>query len=83
MIWIGLRNGSKKNGMEFARDKCLKKTFRGSDQSFNILDQKLVHSRTVKDLGIYVSDNLTWKVRINERLLKAKKVLNFAAETLQ
>ena len=61
--------------MELAMDKCTKITFRGSDRSFNILDQKLDNSKTVKDLGIHVSDNLTWKMHIEERLRKANKVL--------
>ena len=56
-------------------DKCMKITFRGSDRSFNILNQKLDHSRIVKDLGIHVSDNLTWEIHIEERLRKANKVL--------
>ena len=67
----------KKNRMELAMDKCTKIIFRGSDRSFNILDQKLDHSKTVKDLGIHVSDNLTWKMYIKERLRKANKVPNF------
>ena len=66
---------AKKNRMELAMDKCTKITFRGSDRSFNILDQKLDNSKTVKGLGIHVSDNLTWKMHIEERLRKANKVL--------
>ena len=65
----------KKNRMERAIDKCTKITCRGSDRSFNILDQKLDKSKTVKDLGIHVSINLTWKLHIEERLRKANKVL--------
>ena len=61
--------------MELATDKCTRFTFRGSDRSFNISDQKLDDSKTVKDLGIHVSDNLTWKMHIEERLRKANKVL--------
>ena len=38
--------------MELPMDKCTKNTFRGSDQNFNIMDQKLHHSKTVKDLGL-------------------------------
>ena len=70
-----------KNIMELAMDKCTKITFRGNDRSFNILDQKLDHSKTVKDLGIHVSDNLTWKTHIEERLRKAKKCFTFSADT--
>ena len=66
----------KKNRMELSMDKCTKITFRGSDRCFNILVQKkLDHSKTVKDLGIHVSDNTTWKIDIDERLRKANKVL--------
>ena len=39
------------------------------------MDQKLDHSETVNDLGIHVSDNLTWIIYIEERLRKANKVL--------
>ena len=65
----------KKNRMELAMDKCTAITFRGSNRSFNILDQKLDDSKTVKDLGMHVSDDLTWKMQIEERLRKANKVL--------
>ena len=65
----------RKNGMELAMEKCTKITFRGSDRSFNILDQKLDNSKSLKDLGIHVSENLTWKMHIEERLRKANKVL--------
>ena len=65
----------KKNGTELPMDKCTKISFRGSDRNFNIMDQKLDHSETVKDLGIHVSDNLTWKIHIEERLRKANKVI--------
>ena len=64
----------KKNRMELAMDKCTKITFRCSDRSFNILDQKLDESNTERDLGIHVSDNLTWKMHVEERLRKANKV---------
>ena len=52
MIWIGLQNVSKKKIMDLALDNFTKITFRGSHRNFNILDQKLDHSKTVKDLGI-------------------------------
>ena len=67
----------KQNKMQLAMDKCLKITFRGSDRSFIILDKKLDQSKTAEDLGIHVSDNLTWKMHIEERLRKANKVLYF------
>ena len=47
--------------MGLSMDKCNKITFTGSDRSFNILDQKQDNSKTVKELGIHVSDKLTWK----------------------
>ena len=56
-------------------DKCTKITFRGGDRNFNIIDQKLDHSKTVKDRGIHVPDNLTWKIHIEERLRKANSAI--------
>ena len=66
----------KKNRMELAMHECTKTTFRGSHRNFNIMDQKLDHPN-LKDLGIHVSDNLIWKIHIEERLRKANKVLYF------
>ena len=65
----------KNNRMELAMEKCTKITFSGSDRNFNIMDQKLDHSKTVRDLGIHISHNLTWKKHIEERLRTANKVL--------
>ena len=65
----------KKKGMELAISKCTKITFRRSDRSFNILDQKPDPPMTVNYLSNHVSDNPTWKVHIEERLKKANKVL--------
>ena len=57
--------------------KCTKINLRGDDKNFNITDQKTNHTKTVENLGIHASDNLTWKTHIEERLRKAKKVLYF------
>ena len=53
-----------------------KKTFRGQDRSYKLMDAKLDKSKTVKDLGISVAEDLTWKAHIYERLRKANKVLH-------
>ena len=70
MIWIGLKNGPKRT--EWSSQWT---SVRGSDRNLNIMDHKLDSSKTVKDIGIHVSDNLTSKIHIEERLRKANKVL--------
>ena len=40
-----------------------------------MMDEKLERSKTVKDLGIIISEDLSWKAHVEERLKKANKVL--------
>ena len=40
-------------------DKCAKITFRGQNRSYKLMDAKLNESKTVKDLDIYVAEDLT------------------------
>ena len=61
--------------MELARDTCAKFMFRGKDQSYKLMTAKLDESKTLKDLGIYVAEDLIRKAHIDERLKKAKKTL--------
>ena len=77
MIWIGLKNGSKRTEWNLPWTSVSKINFRGSDRSFNILDRKLDHSKAAEDLCIQVSDNLAWEIQIEERLRKATKVIYF------
>ena len=65
----------KKNKMALAMDKCWKIIFRGRDRDFQLMDEKLKRSKTIKDLGILISEDLSWKAHIEERLKKANKVL--------
>ena len=65
----------KDNKLELAMDKCAKITLRGQDRSYKLIATKLDESKTVKDLGIYEAEDLTWKLHNDERLKKANKVL--------
>ena len=56
-------------------DKCAKKTFRGQDRSYKLMDANLEESKTVKELGIFVAEDITWKAHIDKRLKKANKRL--------
>ena len=61
--------------MELARDECAKVMFRGKERSYKLMSAKLDKSKTLKDLGIYVAEDLIRKAHIDERLKKAKKTL--------
>ena len=63
------------NKMELALDKCAKVSFRGGDANSMLFGVVLGTSMVVKDLGIFVSGDLSWKVHIETRLKKANQVL--------
>ena len=46
-----------------------------SNTNYKLMGTKLESSKVIKDLGIYVYHDLTWKTHIEERLKKANKVL--------
>ena len=56
-------------------DKCAKLSIRGQTQNYELMGTRIESSKTIKDLGIYVSHDLTWKTHIEERLKEANKVL--------
>ena len=61
--------------MELAIDKCAYLKFRGRDQQYKLMGKVLAKSVTVKDLGIHVAADVSWKQHIGERMKKANKVL--------
>ena len=61
--------------MELAIDKCAYLNFRGRDQQYKLTGKDLAKSTTVKDLGIHVAADVSWKQHIEERMKKANKVL--------
>ena len=61
--------------LELAMEKCAQKTFRGKRQNFDIVSENLANADTVKDSGIHTKDDLSWSKHIEERLMKANKVL--------
>ena len=63
------------NKMELALDKCAKVSLRGGDANSMLFGVVLGTSMVVKDLGIFVSGDLSWKVHIETRLKKANQVL--------
>ena len=76
----GIEQWVNENKMKLAMDKCAKLSIRGlsirgQTQNYELMGTKLESSKVIKDLGIYVSHDLTWKTHIEERLKKANKVL--------
>ena len=71
----GIENWIMQNKMELAIDKCAYLNFRGRDQQYKLMGKDLAKSTTVKDLGIHVAADVSWKQHIEERMKKANKVL--------
>ena len=71
----GIENWIIQNKMELATDKCAYLNFRGRDQQYKLMGTDLAKFTTVKDLGIHVSADVSWKQHIEERMKKANKVL--------
>ena len=60
--------------MTLAMDKCFKLTFRGDDSKFFLQAFALNSTKAIKDLGVYVSDNLSWHSHTSARMKKANSV---------
>ena len=71
----GIEQWVNEHKMKLAVDKCAKLSIRGQTQNYELMGTKLESSKVIKDLGIYVSHDLTWKTHIEEQLKKANKVL--------
>ena len=71
----GIENWIIQNKMELAIDKCAYLNFRGRDQQYKLMGKDFAKSTTVKDLGIRVAADVSWKQHIEERMKKANKVL--------
>ena len=57
----GIEQWINENKMKLAMDKCAKLSIRGQTQNYELMGTKLESSKVIKDLGIYVSHDLTWK----------------------
>ena len=69
--------------MELAIDKCAYLNFRGRDQQYKLMEKDLAKSTTVKDLGIHVAADVSWKQHIEERMKKQIKFCTCLSEMLQ
>ena len=69
----GIENWIIQNKMKLAIDKCAYLNFRGRDQQYKLMGKDLAKSTTVKDLGIHVAADVSWKQHIEERMKKANK----------
>ena len=67
----GIENWIIQNKMELAIDKCAYLNFRRRDQQYKLMGKDLAKSTTVKDLGIHVAADVSWKQHIEERMKKA------------
>ena len=64
----------KESKMSFAMDNCFKVIFRGDGSKFFLQGVSFTSTKMMKDLGVYVSDNLSCYVHISARLKKASMV---------
>ena len=55
----GIEQWVNENKMKLAMDKCAKLSIRGQTQNYELMGTKLESSKVIKDLGIYVSHDLT------------------------
>ena len=56
-------------------DKYAYLEFRGRDQQYKLMWKDLAIFTTVRDLGIHVAADVSWKEHIEERMKKANRVL--------
>ena len=63
------------NQMKLALEKCGMLTLKGSDGNLSLYKQKLEKVNVIKDLGVFIKNDLSWTCHINERLKKSNKVL--------
>ena len=62
------------NKMGLAIEKCAKLLFKGPERHFYLCESLLQTSAGVKDLGVRIQSDLTWKIYLEERMKKANRV---------
>ena len=60
--------------MGLAIEKCAKVFFKGQESHFYLCGSLLQTSAGVKELGIRIQSDLTWKIHLEERMKKANRV---------
>ena len=60
--------------MGLAIEKCAKVLFKGPESHFYLCGSLLQNSAVVKDLGIWIQSDFTWKIHLEERMKKANRV---------
>ena len=60
--------------MGLAIEKCANVLFKGPESHFYLCGSLLQTSAGVKDLGIWIKSDLTWKIYLEERMKKANRV---------
>ena len=68
-IWVN------KNRMALATDNCATLTFRGKDTIFKLFGESLKTEANVRNLGISLTNDLTWNMHISKKVAKANGVL--------
>ena len=77
----GIEQWVNENKMKLTMGKCAKLSIRGQTQNYELMGTKLESSKVIKDLGTYVSHDLTWKTHIEEQLKKRTKYSTYFDET--
>ena len=70
------------NGLQFHPSKCKIPSFGFHDINFTLSDQLLPSIRQIDDLGIIVSNNLSWNKHIDSKISKCSEVFHFLKRNL-
>ena len=62
------------NRMILAMDKCFRLTFSCDDCKFFLQGVALNSTKLIKDLGVYLSDNLSWHAHVSAKMKKVNSV---------
>ena len=78
-----LEKWNKDNGMNFAFDKNGFLQFRGDNSKFVLNPEVIEPVDVMRDLGVYVRNDLTWSTHIEEKLSSAVLLLHYVGNSQQ
>ena len=72
-----LEKWNKNNGMNFALDKNGFLQFRGGNSTFVLNHETIEPGEVMRDLRVYVRNDLTWSTQIEKKMSKAVRLLHY------